>query len=112
MNFRIRMLFLILISLLFSCVSTPVFIPESKIQTQGSNTMITIPAYGRECGFLFFMFLPIGLNDRSAKAFSKVIAQAEGGALSEVTFQESWYWALLGTRYCTTVTAFVTKGLP
>ncbi|PJZ54610.1 hypothetical protein [Leptospira adleri] len=111
MNFRIRIFFLILVSLLFSCVSTPVFIPESKIHAQNSNT-ISIPAYGKECGFLFFMFLPIGLSDRSAKAFSKVVAQAEGGSLSEVTFQESWYWALLGTRYCTTVTAFVTKGLP
>ncbi|MBM9575968.1 hypothetical protein JWG45_02270 [Leptospira sp. 201903070] len=108
MKWRILIFLWALISQ-FSCVSTPVFIPESKLQIQNTDT-ITVPAYGKECGFLFFMFIPIGLNDRSAKAFSKVVEQAEGGILSEVTFQESWYWALLGTRYCTTVTAFVTRG--
>ncbi|RHX84431.1 hypothetical protein [Leptospira stimsonii] len=109
MNFKIRMLLLHLAFLTTSCVSTPVFIPESPVPIQNTNS-VTVPAYGRECGFLLFLFFPIGLNDRSAKAYSKVVSQAENGILSEVTFQESWYWALLGTRYCTTVTAFVTKG--
>ncbi|PJZ55914.1 hypothetical protein CH367_18150 [Leptospira barantonii] len=54
-------------------------------------------------------FIPIGINGRFAKAYSKISAQAKDGILSQITLEESWYYGFIGTGYCTTITALVKR---
>lgn len=100
----------LLLALTVSCISQPVFIPENtKQQPKSDQNSITYPAYAKECGFVLLFLIPIGINDRFAKAYAKISAQAKNGILSQLTLQESWYYGFIGTGYCTTMTALIIR---
>ncbi|WP_167882973.1 hypothetical protein [Leptospira barantonii] len=99
----------LLSALTFSCISDPIFIPENQKKFKPNQNTITYPAYAKECGFVLLFFIPIGINGRFAKAYSKISAQAKDGILSQITLEESWYYGFFGTGYCTTITALVTR---
>ncbi|WP_241555988.1 hypothetical protein [Leptospira yasudae] len=92
-----------------SCFAEPLLIPENKIVKPTSVNSITYPVYAKECGFVLLLVIPIGINDRFVRAYAKISAQAKDGFLSEITLQESWFYGLIGTGYCTTMTGMVTK---
>ncbi|MBM9501376.1 hypothetical protein JWG44_14055 [Leptospira sp. 201903071] len=101
--------FLLFPFLFLSCFSNPVLIEQNQRIEIGS---VSSPAYARECGTVFLFFIPIHINDRYTRAYSKLLEQAKDGILTEIRIQESWYYQFLGTKYCTTFTAQVIRGIP
>lgn len=90
--------------LLAGCASEPVTIvstPPPKFQVLGR-------ASGQACGtmgFLFVQFIPIGLNERIANAYQRAIKSVPAAtSLVNVQISEDWYWWMIATSRCTTVT--------
>lgn len=73
------------------------------------------PATGSACGSLgivatAYYFIPMGLNSRVERAYAKAVASVPGATgLVDVTLQEKWYWWLIGTARCVTVTGEAIK---
>lgn len=45
-----------------------------------------------------YYFIPMGLNSRTEKAYDNAVASVPGATgLMNVTYQEDWFWWLLGT---------------
>jgi len=66
---------------------------------------------GTAVGSLFMWIIPIaGENSRTARAYENALAKAPGAtALTDVTFQEDWYWYCLGTLRVVTVSGEAVK---
>lgn len=68
------------------------------------------PATGSACGSLgiagtAYYFIPMGINGRVERAYNDAVASVPSAtALVDVTMQENWYWWLIGTARCVTVT--------
>lgn len=55
-------------------------------------------------------FIPMGLNDRAVLAYQDALSKAPGAtALAEVTYQESWFWWLIGTGRTVTISGEAIK---
>lgn len=73
------------------------------------------PATGKACGSLgivstAYYFIPMGINSRVAKAYDRALHSVPGAtALVDVSYQESWYWWLIGTARCVTITGEAVK---
>jgi len=67
------------------------------------------PASGTACGSLAvistaYNVLPIGLNSRVERAYERALASVPGAtALVDTQLEESWYWYVLATARCTTI---------
>ncbi len=72
-------------------------------------------ATGSACGSLgivstAYYVIPMGLNSRVERAYSNAVASVPGAtSLINVTMQENWYWWLLGTSRCVTITGEAIK---
>lgn len=70
---------------------------------------------GSACGSLGVLgtstyFIPAGLNDRVERAYQAAVASQPGAtSLVNVTMQEDWYWWLVGTFRCVTITGEAVK---
>ena len=73
------------------------------------------PATGSACGSLGvlstpYYVVPMGLNSRVERAYANAVASVPGAtALLNVTVQENWYWWLIGTSRCVTITGEAIK---
>jgi hypothetical protein len=73
------------------------------------------PTSGTACGTLMVLataynFIPIKLNDRVARARATALANVPGATgLIDVSVKEDWYWWVLGTARCTTVSGEAIK---
>lgn len=56
-------------------------------------------------GFQLLLLIPIGINDRHERAFQMLVDRAGGDYLTNLTIDESWTYALVGTVYKTTLSA-------
>ena len=56
-------------------------------------------------GFQLLLVIPISINDRHVVAFRRLQEQAGGDYITDITIDESWTYALVGTVYKTTMTA-------
>ncbi len=85
-----------------ACQGTPV-----RFQTSEAAGRPTLPLLlqAKACGFQLLLFIPIAVNDRQARAYQAVQAQAFGRPLVDVQIKEEWTYAFVGTQYCTTVMA-------
>ena len=67
-------------------------------------------AEGRACGSMLvgtptYNFIPVYLNSRVERAYQRAVASVPGAtALGDVTLQENWYWWVIGSTRCTTIT--------
>lgn len=67
-------------------------------------------ASGTACGSLLidgsaYNFIPVLLNDRVERAYNNALASVPGAtALSNVTMQENWFWWVIGSTKCVTIT--------
>jgi hypothetical protein len=67
-------------------------------------------AKGEACGsilllFTAYNFIPVSLNDRVENAYQNALASVPGAtALINVTMQENWYWWVIGSAKCVTIT--------
>ena len=68
------------------------------------------PAKGSATGSLVFLqtaynFIPIMFNSRVERAYNEAIASVPGATgLIDVTYQETWFWWVLGTARTVTIT--------
>ena len=73
------------------------------------------PAKGSACGSLLviataYNFIPAGLNSRVERAYGDALQSVPGAtSLINVNMQEDWYWFLLGTMRCVTITGEAVK---
>jgi hypothetical protein len=72
-------------------------------------------ATGKACGSLgvfatAYYFIPMGVNSRIEDAYNNALASVPGStSLINVTLQENWYWWLIGTARCVTVSGEAIK---
>ncbi len=72
-------------------------------------------ATGESCGMLGLLataynFVPMGINGRVDRAYAAAVASVPGASgLVDVTISENWYWVVIGTMRCTTVTGEAIK---
>lgn len=70
---------------------------------------------GKACGSLgiagtAYYFIPMGLNSRYERAYNEAIAKAPGAtSLIDVTLSEDWFWWIIGTARCVTITGEAIK---
>jgi hypothetical protein len=82
--------------------------PPSDYSSLGS-------ARGSACGSqgllaTAYYFVPMGLNSRVDRAYDNALRSVPGAtALVNVTLQENWYWWLIGTARCVTITGEAVK---
>ncbi len=73
------------------------------------------PAKGEGSGMLgvlgtAYYFIPLGLNSRIDSAYDEALKSVPGAtALTDVTYQESWYWLVIGTLRTVTITGEAIK---
>lgn len=67
-------------------------------------------AKGDACGSMLILataynFIPVNLNERVEHAYQNALESVPGAtALMNVTLQENWYWWVLGSSKCITIT--------
>lgn len=67
------------------------------------------PAHGEACGSILigptaYNFIPVLLNSRADRAYRQAVASVPGATgLADVTYQESWFWWLIGSTRCVSV---------
>ncbi len=73
-------------------------------------------AEGSACGTLIFSdgpgdnFIPVMLNSRVQRAYESALNSVPGARwLADVTMQENWYWWVIGTTRCVTITGEATR---
>jgi hypothetical protein len=72
-------------------------------------------ATGSDCGSLgilstAYYAIPMGLNSRVENAYNNAVASVPGAtSLVDVTIQEDWYWWLIGTARCVTISGEAIK---
>jgi hypothetical protein len=67
-----------------------------KVEGTGCGTMLLLSTA--------YNFIPVMLNERVEKAYVEALGKAPGStALTNVTYQESWYWWVIGTTRCVTI---------
>ena len=60
---------------------------------------------GEASGFQLLLFIPMGLNSRSERAYENALKSVPGAtSLINVTYSEDWYWWIIGTAKSVTVT--------
>jgi hypothetical protein len=57
------------------------------------------------CGFQLLLVIPIMTNGRAERAYTELLAKAQGGYITNVQSEESWFYGFVGTGYCTKLTA-------
>lgn len=76
------------------------------------------PVKGKASGSLgivatAYYFIPMGLNDRAERAYKNALTNAPGAtALIDVSYQESWYWWLIGTARTVTISGEAIREVP
>lgn len=68
------------------------------------------PAKGKACGSLgivstAYYVIPMGENSRVRRAYADALSSVPGASgLVDVEYHENWFWWLIGTARCVTVT--------
>lgn len=82
--------------------------PPTNFQNLGPTT-------GRACGSLgvltnYAYVIPLGLNSRVQNAYIDALNKVPGAtSLINVTMQEDWFWWVIGTARCVTVSGEAVK---
>jgi len=57
-----------------------------------------------------YYFIPMGLNSRSERAYDNALQSVPGAtSLINITYQEDWFWWILGTGRTVTITGDAIK---
>jgi hypothetical protein len=60
---------------------------------------------GSATGYQFMLFIPLGINDRHARAFEELKKNAGDAWITNVQEKEGWTYLLIGTAYTATFRA-------
>jgi len=83
---------------------------KTVLPTPPDNYQKLGAAKGDACGSMLILataynFIPISLNQRVENAYQNALASVPGAtALMNVTMQENWYWWVIGSTKCVTIT--------
>ena len=97
--------------LAMACGSAPIVVgklPPAKYEKLGA-------AKGEACGTLGLLtppvnFIPMALNSRIEDAYQEAIQSVPGATgLVNVEYKEDWFWWVLATTRCTTITGDAIK---
>lgn len=81
-----------------ACTSTRVSLPSSDpVPHYDASRPRKISA--EASGFQLLLFIPININDRHQKAWDALKAKAGADYIADVTIQDTWTYALVGTIY-------------
>ena len=106
-----KTLLLLALGAAVSCVGAPVNIaprPPERYEKLGA-------AKGTACGSLGlaqtgYYFIPLFLNGRVDRAYQRALASVPGAtALVDTEVRETWFWYVLATGRCTTITGEAIK---
>jgi len=61
------------------------------------------PAEGSACGLLLLNVLPLGVNDRAARAYAEAVNATNAAALTDTSIEDRWYFILVGTLLCSDI---------
>lgn len=96
----------VLVVLLAGCASNLTMIaprPPETFEKMGQ-------ASGKACGTILigptaYNFIPVMLNSRVERAYNQAIGSVPGAtSLVNVSLQEMWFWWVIGTVRCVTIT--------
>jgi hypothetical protein len=96
---------LILSVLVVACTGVPLKVPSLPVQP---GEVALGPVTGGATGIMLFQLIPIGQNGRFGAAYDRAVASQPGATrLTDITIQESWFWAwvLNGYKFKITGTA-------
>lgn len=65
------------------------------------------PVSASACGLQLAQLIPISTNGRQQAAYEALKAQASGDFIGDVVVTEKWYYAVIGSVYCTQLDAKV-----
>ena len=84
------------------CVGTTVHFADVPLErldlSQGRKVT------GKAAGFHLFDLIPIGVNDRQARAYEKLQEEAPDQFITRIKIQDSWKFLIIGHRYGTIMT--------
>ena len=105
------LLFIILLLFLAGCSSKFTTIqtaPPEKYEKLGPVTGTATGSLG-VLGTAYY-FIPIGLNSRIDRAYKNALSKAPGAtSLTDVTYEESWFWWVIGTGRTVTISGEAIK---
>jgi len=86
------------------CTGAPV-----RFQALGENKYDTTKGKavtGSACGFQLLLVLPININSQHQRAYDELLNDAGTGYyVTDIKVQEKWWYAFVGTVYCTNLEA-------
>ncbi len=91
------------LTVIFACSSVPIRFNQEPLKPIDWSKGRQIS--GEACGFQLLLVIPIQTNGRAERAYTELLAQAQGGYITDVQVEESWFYGLVGTGYCTKLTA-------
>jgi hypothetical protein len=104
-------MFLLLCLFLPGCTGTPVTFRSSADQNYDASKGRMVTA--GSCGFQLLLFIPINVNDRQKQAYEELLVQAGSDHyVTNIKVQEKWYYAFVGTVYCTEMEATAYPKMP
>ena len=83
---------------------------KTVLPTPPNNYQKLGAAKGEACGSMLILatayyFIPVGINERVEHAYENALASVPGAtALMNVTMRENWYWWVIGSTKCVTIT--------
>jgi hypothetical protein len=92
-----------LLMALAGCTGSPV--KFASVPQQSYDFSKGRPVTASACGFQLLLVIPISTNDRAERAYSDLVSKTVGEYITNISVQESWYWAFVGTVYCTEMQA-------
>ena len=94
-----RRLALLLATMLLGCAGPFVHVsaaPSAEPRAGGLTS-------GSACGMMVLGLVPIGMTDRTARAYDEAGRQAGTTALTDTAISTHWYFAGVGTVHCVDV---------
>jgi hypothetical protein len=89
--------------LLSGCTGTPVTLKSFSAKDIVPEKSRPISA--EACGFQLLLFIPIGTNSRSERAFTELRKKADNDYIADLSIEEYWRYGFVGTLYCTKLEA-------
>lgn len=94
---------LLALALAAGCASTPIVLnapPKGAVDMAKGRTV-----RGNGCGFQLLLLLPLAVNGRQERAYQELMGQARDDYVTDFKVEESWWYAFVGTVYCTQLEA-------
>lgn len=102
------LLFIVAVSMLMGgCAGNPVTLKSFPVKDVSLESARPISA--EACGFQLLLLIPISINSRLERAYSELAEKAGRDSIANLSVEEYWRYAFVGTTYCTRLEAVAYK---